>query len=178
MWLMSKGGPDSQAGRRGFESRLPLHLFNDLGAWLQRPSPFKSIYITSILFSKSFTACRLRPNDAYVYTFSFTSTVCPICSALTCGSTPRSSISELWVRRMTWKFAQPKPTGDNLGKKCRRQQLSLDTGVIILSEGNTQASSPTLSDNFFHSSIESSNPSDKAAQRVDRIDFGESMPPR
>jgi len=45
-------------------------------------------------------------------------------------------MSELWVRRMTWKFAQPKPTGDNFGRKCRRQQLCLDTGVVSRSEGN------------------------------------------
>src|SRR5690349_1576892 len=151
---------------------------NELGTCLQRPSLFESIYITSIRFSKSFTAFCLRPNDACVYTFSFTSTVWPICSALTWGSTPRSSISELWVRRMTWKFAQPKPTGDNFVRNRRRQQLSLDRGVVSFSEGNTQASSLVSSDNFFHSSIESSNPSDKAAQRVDRTDFGESTSPR
>jgi len=62
----------SQAGRRGFDPRLPLQLFNNLTSIAQHPSPLKSIYIIlmlSIAFSNSFTASRLRPNDACVYTF-------------------------------------------------------------------------------------------------------------
>ena len=39
------------------------------------------------------------------------------------------------MRRITWKFAQPKPTFDNLGRKFRLQQLSLDRGVVRFSEG-------------------------------------------
>ena len=35
----------SQAGRRGFESRLPLHLFNNLQASRQRLAPIGSIYV-------------------------------------------------------------------------------------------------------------------------------------
>ncbi len=33
---------------------------------IQRPSPIESIYITSIIFSSSFTASRRRPKAAFV----------------------------------------------------------------------------------------------------------------
>ena len=41
MWLMSKVGPDSQAGRRGFDPRLPLHIFNDLARILRTLQPLR-----------------------------------------------------------------------------------------------------------------------------------------
>jgi hypothetical protein len=47
MFFVSNLQSYSQAGRRGFESRLPLHLFNDL----QNPSYIlNTISITSRLF--------------------------------------------------------------------------------------------------------------------------------
>jgi hypothetical protein len=36
--------PASQAGRHGFESRLPLHVFNDLGV----PNSFRFTAITAL----------------------------------------------------------------------------------------------------------------------------------
>src|SRR2546430_3707071 len=38
--------PASQAGRRGFDSHLPLHPFNSLGKLLQGCTPIHSIYMT------------------------------------------------------------------------------------------------------------------------------------
>ena len=35
MFFIFNGCPSSQAERRGFESHLPLHLFNDLGTLLE-----------------------------------------------------------------------------------------------------------------------------------------------
>ena len=42
--------PASQAGRRGFDSRLPLHLFNSLGKLAKTDIPLYSIKVLHDLF--------------------------------------------------------------------------------------------------------------------------------
>src|SRR5438094_7177000 len=67
--------PASQAGRRGFDPRLPLHLFNNL----QRTPPAvesNRVHQAPIASSYAFTAALRQLIDVIVYTFSFTSTVC------------------------------------------------------------------------------------------------------
>ena len=41
---------------------------------------------------------------------------------------------------MTWKLAQPSPTSASRGLMFRFHTLSLESGVVSRSEGNTQAS--------------------------------------
>jgi hypothetical protein len=43
MFFVSNLLSSSQAGRRGFESRLPLHLFNHFQEVLRRRSPIESV---------------------------------------------------------------------------------------------------------------------------------------
>src|SRR5439155_23988822 len=78
--------PASQAGRRGFDSRLPLHPVNQLRGPFQGPE-CNRVHEAPIAFSGAFTASLRRLSDVIVYTSSFASMVCPICSARTCGST-------------------------------------------------------------------------------------------
>jgi hypothetical protein len=81
-------------------------------------------------------------------------------------------------RRITWRFAQANPIGLSFDRNPRLQQLSLANGVISFSEGNTHASGLVSSDTVRQSSMVESNPSESAAWRTDRTDFGESMSPR
>lgn len=77
MWLMSKGGPDSQAGRRGFESLLPLHFFNNLreigllqkptfrGNWVHgRAEPFERNWLEGLTSSVSGQSTDSAPGAA------------------------------------------------------------------------------------------------------------------
>ena len=73
---------------------------------------------------------------------------------------------------MTWKFAQARPIGFSLGRKLRLQQLSFANGVFSFSDGNTQALALVSRDTVRHSSMEASSPSESAAKRTDRTDFG------
>ena len=103
--------PASQAGRRGFESRLPLQEINILRTpQLRRSAPLAEAYITPSAFSSAFTAPLRRSNEARVYSLWRTSTECPIWSARSCGSTFDSPNRQACVRRMTWKLAHSRPT--------------------------------------------------------------------
>ena len=109
-----------------------------------------SIYIGPSAVSNAFTASRRLCSEVLVYTFSLTSTVWPICSARTWGSTSNSFRRQLWVRRVTWKFTQERPAALKCGAKCRRQQLSLIMGVLIFSDGNTHASGRQSTERLCH----------------------------
>jgi hypothetical protein len=66
MFFIVKRQPTSQAGRRGFESRLPLHEINNLEAPRIWPAPKCSIYIIRSAVSSALTAARRCPNEARV----------------------------------------------------------------------------------------------------------------
>ena len=57
-----------------------------------------------------------------------------VCNELRIGLSIRMIVA--CVRRITWKFAQPRPTVASFGSTFRRQTLSLLRGVMF-SEGNT-----------------------------------------
>ena len=87
---------------------------------------------------------------------------------------PASASKVACVRRITRKFAQPKPTFASFGYIDRRKQLSLDRGVIR-SDGKTQASSRVSTENSRQPSISRSSPSERAVFRTDWFVFGESI---
>jgi Fic family protein len=64
------------------------------------------------------------------------------------------------------------------GPMCRREMLSLDSGVFPVREGNTQWSALVMRDAALQCSISASNPEGSAALRIERRVFGVSMRPR
>src|ERR1035441_8610017 len=135
----------SQAGRRGFESRLPLHLFNEIADFIfpavprlpRKPHlPFDaaatapaspSLFISSV--SSFVTACRRLSLSVLVYVSIATPIVWPRWSAATFGSTRRSWLKLACVLLNTWKFTQRRPTGASFALMFRRKKLSRDRKV-------------------------------------------------
>src|ERR1017187_10030451 len=158
----------SQAGRRGFESRLPLHLFNEIADFIfpavprlpRNPHlPFDaaatapaspSLFISSV--SSFVTACRRLSLSVLVYVSIATPIVWPRWSAATFGSTRRSWLKLACVLLNTWKFTQPRPTGASFFWMFRRKKLSRDRKVPR-SDGNTNAPSLTSRQSVRHVSM-------------------------
>src|SRR5262249_4572925 len=105
MFSVFSGRAYSQAGRRRFESGLPLHLFNRL-----LPSPNQLLSHLSQLtagcpdfnsrkaeYTVDTAAC-FRASEDLTYMAMCTSSPCPCWSAMILGSVPFSWCSVEWVR--------------------------------------------------------------------------------
>ena len=66
MFFVSDLLPFSRAARRGFDSRLQLHLFNNLGKPLRARTPIYSIYVTRKAVSRVSHASLRRPNAVWL----------------------------------------------------------------------------------------------------------------
>jgi hypothetical protein len=69
MFFVSNLLSSSQAGRHGFESRLPLHKIKQLASPLPPCTPLYSIYITTSARSSWSTNTFRRSTGDFVYTF-------------------------------------------------------------------------------------------------------------
>ena len=125
--------PASQAGRRGFESRLPLIFFNNL-----QTQPNQHL---------SQLAVWTAPIQHPVYG----SAMIHILSRVNPKAVPLLIGNDLRVRARSWckvegdrrrsaKLIQPSPSGSRRGWMHRRNTLSGSNGVTTRSEGNIHAS--------------------------------------
>jgi hypothetical protein len=105
--------------------------------------------------SNSRTAASFCSKLATAYSFSFTSTVLPICADRVWVLTPAFFAHVAKLRRITWKIAQPNPMGSSRGSIWRFQTLSRLSGVPF-SDGNSHRPEHFQNENFvklFHNAI-------------------------